>query len=146
MRDVHTKTALGNSWCTLVFIYLFTLFSFVMTGVYKVHSLCNVLTWSNVRDDQIRFFSISLRDIQRLAVRRFKWLRFVMFCTCGAKGQLSATPDGHPVDYDAGITSLTDDDIYYYTAGGKFFFVCKMRLLLYNPHIQRHSFSWTLIV
>jgi hypothetical protein len=79
-----------------------------------------------LREDQIRFLSIPLRDVQRLAFRPFKWLRFVVFCTCGAKGQLSATPNGPPVDYDAGITSLTDDDKYYYdTAGGKFF-ECKM--------------------
>ena len=64
-----------------------------------------------VRGDQIRFVSIPLRDIKRLAIRPFKWLRFAMFCICGAKGQLSATPDGPLVDYDAGITSLTDDDI-----------------------------------
>ena len=75
----------------------------------------------SLREDQICFLSIPLRDVQRLAFRPFKWLRFVVFCTCGAKGQLSATPNGPPVDYDAGISSLTDDDKYYYTAGGTFF-------------------------
>jgi len=75
----------------------------------------------SVHGERIRLLSIPLRDVQRLSIRPFKWLRFVMFCICGAKGQLSAMPDGLPVDYDTGITSLTDNDIYYYMAGGKFF-------------------------
>jgi len=67
-----------------------------------------------VHGDQIRFVSVPLRDIRRLAIRPFKWLLFAMFCICGAKGQLYVTSDsdGPLVDYDAGITSLTDDDIW----------------------------------
>ena len=85
----------------------------------------------NVHEDQTLLLSIPLRDIQRLSIRPLKWLRFVMFCVCGAKGQLSATPDGLPVDDNTGITSLTDDDIYYYMTGGKFYFVYRTRLRLY---------------
>ena len=54
----------------------------------------------SVHGERIRLLSIPLRDIQRLSIRPFKWLRFVMFCICGAKGQLSAMPDGLPAaDY-----------------------------------------------
>lgn len=98
----------------------------------------------NVHEDQTLLLSIPLRDIQRLSIRPLKWLRFVMFCVCGAKGQLSATPDGLPVDDNTGITSLTDDDIYYYMTGGKFFFCIQDEIEAL--HFQRHSSSWTLIV
>ncbi|KAI9465246.1 hypothetical protein BJY52DRAFT_1220925 [Lactarius psammicola] len=35
-----------------------------------------------------------------------------MFSICGARGDLSATPDGPPVDYNS--TELADDDVVYY--------------------------------
>ncbi|KAI0252791.1 hypothetical protein BJV78DRAFT_1281379 [Lactifluus subvellereus] len=65
----------------------------------------------NVHGSQVPFLSIPDSDVRRLSIHPFKWLRYVMFCICGARGDLSATPDGTPVDYDS--TSLADI-IYYY--------------------------------
>src|SRR6266702_890064 len=60
----------------------------------------------NVYGSQISFLSIPHSDVQMLSVRPFKWLRFVMFSICGARGDLSAIPDGPPVDYEsAGVSS-----------------------------------------
>ncbi|KAI0246116.1 hypothetical protein BJV78DRAFT_1348806 [Lactifluus subvellereus] len=58
----------------------------------------------NVHGSQVPFLSISNSD-----------LRYVMFCICGARGDLSATPDSPPVDYDN--TSLANV-IYYYSPSG----------------------------
>lgn len=38
-----------------------------------------------------RALSIPHTDIQRLTVRPLKWLRFVTFAVCSAKGDLSTT-------------------------------------------------------
>ena len=48
------------------------------------------------------------------------WLRFVTFAICGVRGDLSATPNGPPVDYDS--ISLDDPlaEAYYYTPEGIF--------------------------
>ncbi|KAI0251428.1 hypothetical protein BJV78DRAFT_1211494, partial [Lactifluus subvellereus] len=55
------------------------------------------------------FLSISNNDVQRLSIHPFRWLRYVMFSICGARGDLSATPaDSPPVDYDSDSTSLAD--------------------------------------
>jgi hypothetical protein len=70
----------------------------------------------NIHGSQIPFLSVSNSDIQRLAICPFRWLRYVMFSICGARGHLSATPDGPPVDYDT--TSLADV-IYYYSPSGR---------------------------
>ena len=40
------------------------------------------------------FLSIPLSNVQRLSIQPFKWLRYVMFCICGARGKLSAGPAG----------------------------------------------------
>ena len=63
------------------------------------------------------FLSIPLSDVQRLSIWPFKWLRYVMFCICGARGELSAGPAGPEVDYET--TVLVDDSIYYYSTSGK---------------------------
>ncbi|KAI9441718.1 hypothetical protein H4582DRAFT_2127457 [Lactarius indigo] len=44
------------------------------------------------------FLSIPLSDIQRPAIRPFKWLRYVMYPICGARGDLYATLDGSSVE------------------------------------------------
>jgi hypothetical protein len=69
----------------------------------------------NVHGSQIPFLSISNNDIERLSVHPFRWLRYVMFSICGAKGHLSATPNGPPVNYDS--TSMSNA-IYYYNPSG----------------------------
>jgi hypothetical protein len=67
---------------------------------------------------QIPFLSIPLSDIERLAVFPFRWLRYVMFTICGARGDLSTTPKGPPVDYDK--TEFADaENTYYYQPSGK---------------------------
>ena len=66
------------------------------------------------------FLSIPNCDVQRLAIRPLKWLRFVMFCICGARGQLHALSDDSAVDYNS--TTLSND-IYWYKPQGKVFFV-----------------------
>ncbi|KAH9159005.1 hypothetical protein EDB89DRAFT_1866729, partial [Lactarius sanguifluus] len=55
----------------------------------------------NADDSSVQFLSIPLSDIQRLSFRPFKWLIFLMFCICGTRGDLSATLDGPPVDYNS---------------------------------------------
>lgn len=63
------------------------------------------------------FLSIPLSDVLRLSIRPFKWLRYVMFSICGARGDLSAMPEGPAVDYQS--TALVDDVTYYYKPSGK---------------------------
>lgn len=71
---------------------------------------------------EVPFLSIPLADVQRLSIRPFKWLRFVLFAICGTAGELSATPGGKPVDYES--TKLGVDAIYYFKPSGKFRVVC----------------------
>ncbi|KAH9174859.1 hypothetical protein EDB89DRAFT_1848353 [Lactarius sanguifluus] len=66
------------------------------------------------------FLSIPDRDVQRLSIHPFKWLRYVMFSICGARGRLSAIPGGTEVDYDS--ASLNDiADLYYKPLGNCIF-------------------------
>jgi hypothetical protein len=65
---------------------------------------------------EVPFLSIPLADVQRLSICPFKWLRFVLFAICGTAGELSATPDGKPVDYHS--TELGVDAIYYFKPSG----------------------------
>jgi hypothetical protein len=70
---------------------------------------------------QISFLSILRSDIERLAIFPFRWIRYVMFTICGARGDLSATPEGTPVDYDR--TEFADDEnTYYYLPSGELSF------------------------
>ncbi len=72
----------------------------------------------NVDGSQSSFLSIPLSDIQRLSFRPFKWLRYVMYSICGARGDLYPTPDCLlPVDYES--TALADNVIYFYKPSGK---------------------------
>lgn len=72
-----------------------------------------------VHGSQIPFLSIPYSDVQRLSICPFKWLHYVMFSICGTCGDLSATPEGSPVDYDS--TELADNSIYFYKPLGKIF-------------------------
>jgi hypothetical protein len=65
--------------------------------------------------DPISFLRIPIKDVKRLSVRPFKWLRFVMYCICGAPGEISATTHGAPVEYDS--TELADTSVRYYYQG-----------------------------
>ncbi|KAH9033776.1 hypothetical protein EDB85DRAFT_2073737 [Lactarius pseudohatsudake] len=75
----------------------------------------------NVDGSQLSFLSIPLDDVRRLSTRPFKWLRYVLYCICGARGDLSASQGGPPVDYDS--TKLADDAIYFYEPSGQCIFV-----------------------
>ena len=72
-----------------------------------------------VHGSQIPFLSILYSDVQRLSICPFKWLHYVMFSICGTCGDLSAIPEGSPVDYDS--TELADNSIYFYKPLGKIF-------------------------
>ena len=63
----------------------------------------------------ISFLRIPIKDVKRLSVRPFKWLRFVMYCICGAPGQISAKAHGDPVEYES--TELADANVRYYFQG-----------------------------
>ncbi|KAI0245803.1 hypothetical protein BJV78DRAFT_1277371 [Lactifluus subvellereus] len=52
----------------------------------------------------------------------FKWLRYVMFCICGARGDLSATPDSPQLTMTAPLW-LTLSVIYYYSPSENCIFV-----------------------
>ncbi|KAH9006066.1 hypothetical protein EDB86DRAFT_2795135 [Lactarius hatsudake] len=75
----------------------------------------------NVDRSTFLFLSILDSDVRRLSIYPFKWLRFVMFSVCGARGCLSTTPDGPPINYDsASLNGITD---LYYTPLGNCIFV-----------------------
>ena len=66
----------------------------------------------------VSFLSIPRDDIERLAIFPFRWIHYVMFAICGARGDLLTTFDGPPVDYDQ--TEFADaENIYYYRPSGK---------------------------
>lgn len=67
---------------------------------------------------QVLALSIPSGDIERLAIRPLKWLRFVTCAFCGAHGDLSATPNGLPVDYNS-IHINHIAGAYYYIPDGK---------------------------
>jgi hypothetical protein len=68
-------------------------------------------------ETQTSFLSIPRSDIERLAVSPLQWIRYVMFAICGARGELSTTPDGPAVDYEN--TEIGDENKYYYRPFGK---------------------------
>ncbi|KAH9965169.1 hypothetical protein BC827DRAFT_1126222 [Russula dissimulans] len=69
-----------------------------------------------------KFISIPRSDIERLAVLPFRWIRYVVFAVSGARGDLSTTPRGPPVDYDR--TDFADDEnTYYYWPSEDYAFV-----------------------
>lgn len=75
----------------------------------------------NVDRSTFLFLSIPDSDVQRLSIHPFKWLRFVTFSVCGARGCLSTTPDGPAINYDsASLNGITD---FYYKPLGNCIFV-----------------------
>ncbi|KAH9036225.1 hypothetical protein EDB85DRAFT_806806 [Lactarius pseudohatsudake] len=75
----------------------------------------------NVDRSTFLFLSIPDSDVQRLSIYPFKWLRFVVFSVCGARGRLSTTPGGPAIDYNS--TSLNGITDLYYTPSGNCIFV-----------------------
>ena len=77
-----------------------------------------VHVYLDVGGSAVPFLSIPLNDVERLSIRPLKWLQFVAFTICGARGHLSLTPGGPPVAYDtASFADIVES--YYYTASGK---------------------------
>ena len=75
----------------------------------------------NIDETPLSFLSIPRRDIKRLAVSPFRWIRYVMFAICGSQGDLSITPNGPAVDYE--ITEIPNNqNTYYYQPSGKLSF------------------------
>ena len=54
----------------------------------------------SIDQTEISFLLIPRSDIERLAVSPFRWIRYVMFAICGARGDLSTTSNGPAVDYE----------------------------------------------
>jgi hypothetical protein len=79
--------------------------------------------------DPTSFLCIPIKDVKRLSVWPFKWLRFVMYAICGAPGVISATLDGDQVDYDRTELADTGVDVRYYYQR-KVCFLCEMFCLL----------------
>jgi hypothetical protein len=71
----------------------------------------------NVDGPPLLFLTIPNDDVRRLSICPYKWIRYVLFSICGARGDLSTAPNGQPVDYDS--TSLADDIDLYYNPSGK---------------------------
>ena len=74
----------------------------------------------SIDETQTPFLSIPRSDIERLAALPFQWIRYVMFAICGARGDLSTTPNGPAVDYDN--PEIANDQTYYYRPSGKISF------------------------
>jgi hypothetical protein len=96
----------------------------------------------------ISFLRIPIKDVKRLSVRPFKWLRFVMYTICGAPGDISATPHGDQVEYDC--TELPDADVRYYyqpkVCQCKVCFLCEIFCLPQSQLLKKILSSWTLRV
>ena len=74
-----------------------------------------------IDEKQISFLSIPRDDIKRLAAFPFRWIRYVLFAICGARGNLCTTPNGHEVNYE--ITEISNhESTYYYRPSGKLSF------------------------
>ena len=83
---------------------------------------------------QVPFLTISRNEVERLSNSHFRWIRYVMFTICGARGNISMTPDGHPVNYDD--TLLEYDTNLYYTPSGKFPSILEAHLAHILAHIR----------
>ena len=92
------------------------------------------------------FLSVPNSDIERLSNRPLRWLRYVMFSICGARGDLFRTldPTDDPVDYNTSLADLPA--AIYYKSSGKI--SCCMRSLLHTVplplFLQKAAASWTM--
>ncbi|EDR02529.1 uncharacterized protein LACBIDRAFT_332334 [Laccaria bicolor S238N-H82] len=70
-----------------------------------------------IEDRQILALSIPSVDIERLSLHPVKWLRFLLFTICGVRGDLTTTPNGPPVDYDASTVDNMEEAYYFAPEG-----------------------------
>jgi hypothetical protein len=75
----------------------------------------------SINETQVPFLSIPRSDIERLAVSPFRWIRYVMYAICGARGELFTTPNGLLVNYE-NTEIANDKNTYYYRPSGKLSF------------------------
>jgi hypothetical protein len=89
-----------------------------------------VNVYLRIQGQPVLVLSIPSSDIARLSIRPVKWLRFVTFAICGVRGDLSATPNGPPSDYDS-ISLDHIADAYYYTPEGNICesHICRLSLI-----------------
>ena len=92
-----------------------------------------VKIYLKVDEMKIPFLSVPNDDTIRLAIHPFKWLRFIMFCICGVRGELHAMSDDSIVDY----TSTTMADyVYWYNPQGKVSFFLYIKLFTMNTSLE----------
>jgi hypothetical protein len=73
-------------------------------------------------DAPLLLLSVPPGDIQRLSYRPLKWLRFVMFTICGARGDLLMSHNGTIVNYETTSTNTVVGPYYYRPIGeGSFY-------------------------
>ncbi|KAH9036214.1 hypothetical protein EDB85DRAFT_2143344 [Lactarius pseudohatsudake] len=90
------------------------------TALSSSTTIVMVNIYLNIDKSTLLFLSIPDSDVQRLSIYPFKWLWYVMFSICGARGRLSAIPGGTEIDYDS--ASLNDiADLYYKPLGNCIF-------------------------
>jgi hypothetical protein len=69
-------------------------------------------------DNPLLLLSVPLDDIRRLSHRPLKWLRYVVFTICGARGHLLHSHNGPIVNY-ATISINNISGPYYYQPTGE---------------------------
>ena len=94
----------------------------------------------SIDETQVSFLSIPRSDIERLAVLPFRWIRYVMFAICGARGDLSTAPNGPAVDYE-NTEIANDENTYYYRPSGKLFF-CVCGIAIHSVSTSPGSFTF----
>ncbi|KAF8262206.1 hypothetical protein EI94DRAFT_1789091 [Lactarius quietus] len=72
----------------------------------------------NIDESPFSFLTIADDEVLRLSFRPFKWLRYVMFSICGARGGLSEIPNGPEVNCHS---TLLPEKLYYNPSGGVLF-------------------------
>ena len=111
-----------------------------MSHCHQSTSMASVEIYLVTGEVQVSFLRIPIKDVKRLSVRPFKWLRFVMYAICGTPGKISATPDGDEVEYDR--TELANVDIQYYYQG-KVLFLYVDFCLPQSQLLKKIVASWT---
>jgi len=89
---------------------------YVMLLVCLTQTVNMVEVFLRVEGRFVAFLSIPLNEIQPLCIHPLKWLRFVAFAICGARGHLfpSTAVGTRPVDYE---TSVPVETCYYVPEG-----------------------------
>ncbi|KAH9054869.1 hypothetical protein EDB87DRAFT_1413202 [Lactarius vividus] len=87
---------MGHSTCSVTWTRRV---AWVWLSLRSVTGTRMVEIYLSVDRSQLSFLSIPLDDVCRLFIRPFKRLRYLLYCICGARGDLSASQGGPPVNY-----------------------------------------------